>query len=309
MLRLSVVGAAALTCVSMAVTLSLILLSSLLPRRQITYVNAGDAVIYLMDVDRNITLPLIANGYNPTWSPDGQRLAFYAYGDSKRDIYIMDIFARKPHQITHNQANNGDPAWSADGRQIVFASDDDGAFGIFVMPVDCTAAFDECATRITPKNTDWYAAPAWSPDGQFIAFAAVRDTTSSFDTTLGNSNIYIMRPDGSRTRRLTTNLGEDYTPAWSPDSRSLVYAAQNIQHGLMELMIMDVDCEIIGGCQRLLFSDVVDLMPSWSANGREVVFVDAQDGNFEIFVMDSAGEGIQQLTFNHTDEISPRWRP
>lgn len=103
MLRLSVVGAAALTCVILAITVSALLLGGLLPRRQITYVNSPDSSIYLMDVDRNINIHLIDNGYNPTWSPDGESIAFYAYGDSKRDIYIMNVFTREPHQIDHHR--------------------------------------------------------------------------------------------------------------------------------------------------------------------------------------------------------------
>lgn len=311
MLRLSIVGTLSLLVGMALITGSTLLVGTLLPRKQLTYVSSSHefSAIYLLDLDRQTLFRLIINAYTPAWSRDGSRLAFYSTSDGRHDIYIMDVPSLKIHRLTDNNANNSNPTWSPDGSQIAFASDYGEAFGIFVMPVDCTDSFEVCATRLTPKDNDWYAAPTWSPDGSRIAFVSTRDTTSSLDDTVGNSNVYVMNHDGSNTRRLTFNLGEDYDPDWSPDSRSLVYAAQNIQNGTMELMVMDADCPTVGGCQRVLFSDVVDLMPSWSADGREIVFVDAQQGNFEIFVTDAEGQNIRRLTVNNRDETSPRWRP
>lgn len=60
-------------------------------------------------------------------------------------------------------------------------------------------------------NTD----PTWSPDSRWIAFNSERD---------GNSEIYLMRPDGSAQSRLTQNDRVDERPAWSPDSRKLAFS-------------------------------------------------------------------------------------
>jgi TolB protein len=49
--------------------------------------------------------------------------------------------------------------------------------------------------------------PTWSPDGSLIAFVSSRD---------GNSEIYVMRADGSAVQRLTNNAAWDGQPNWSP---------------------------------------------------------------------------------------------
>lgn len=285
--------------------------AQVLPTKQLVYVSAQDnrAAIFLLDYYHRLQFKLIQDAYTPAWSPDGERLAFYSTRDGGRDLYIMDVFGKHIQRLTNNAANNSSPTWSPDGREIAFASDYADAFAIYSMPVDCKDSFERCVTRLTPVDDFWYAAPAWSPDGRQIAFVSTKDTTNAFDETLGNSDIYLMDRDGTNLQRLTTNLGEDYTPSWSPDSRNLVYAAQNIQSGTMELMVRDTECSETINCTRLLFSDIVDLMPSWSADGTSIVFIDARDGNFEMYSTDTEGRYLQRLTYNQTDENSPQWRP
>ncbi|MBI1279078.1 MAG: hypothetical protein GC179_13200 [Anaerolineaceae bacterium] len=283
----------------------------ILPTKQLAYVSSerNRSAIFVLDFYHRIQFELVRDAYTPSWSPDGVYLAFYSTRDGGRDLYIMDVFGNRIQRLTHNGANNTSPSWSPDGRELVFASDYADAFGIFTIAVDCNDRFENCATRLTPLDNYWYAAPAWSPDGKTIAFVSTKDTTNAFDSSLGNANIYLMNSDGTDVRRLTENLGEDYTPSWSPDSRSLVYSAQNIQSRTMELMIIDTQCRTEASCIRLLFSDVVDLMPAWSADGSAIVFVDARDGNFEMYSIDTEGRYLQRLTYNNTDESTPRWRP
>lgn len=288
---------------------SMLVFGRVLPTKQLVYVSSyrNQSNLFLLDLYHRIQVKLIREAYTPAWSPDGEQIAFYSPRDGGRDLYIMDVYSRQIQRLTNNGASNGSPAWSPDGYEIAFASDYADAYGIFVMRVDCKDSFEHCAKRLTLIDDYWYAAPAWSPDGKSIAFVTTKDTTSAFDDSLGNANIYIMNRDGSNLNRLTENPGEDYTPAWSPDSRSLVYSAQNIQFGKMELMIIDTQCST--DCIRLLFSDAVDLMPAWSSDGSSIVFVDARDGSFEMYTTDIDGRYLQRLTYNHNDESSPRWRP
>ncbi len=289
----------------------LLVFTQVLPTKQLAYGSSqrNRSAIFLFDYYHRIQFKLIQDAYTPAWSPDGKSLAFYSTRDGGRDLYIMDVFGKRIQRLTQNGANNTSPSWSPDGQEITFASDYANAFGIFTMPVDCNNRFERCATRLTPMDNYWYAAPAWSPDGESIAFVSTKDTTNAFDDSLGNANIYLMNRDGTNVQRLTENLGDDYTPSWSPDSRNLVYSAQNIQSGTMELMVRDTQCSKITHCARLLFSDIVDLMPSWSADGTSIVFIDARDGNFEMYSTDTEGRYLQRLTYNQTDENSPHWRP
>jgi Tol biopolymer transport system component len=290
----------------------LLLFGRVLPTKQLVYVTSqrNRSDLFMLDLYHRIQVKLIPAAYMPSWSPDGEQIAFYAADDQGvRNLYVLDVFNRHIRRLTQNGASNTDPSWSPDGREIAFASDYGDAFGIFVMPVNCNDSFERCATRLTPKDNYWYAAPAWSPDGKRIAFVSTRDTTNPIDDSLGNSDVYIMNRNGSELTRLTENLGEDYTPAWAPDSRHIVYSAQNIKYGTMEIMIMDTACRGAAACMHPLFSDIVDLMPAWSSDGSSIVFVDARDGSFEMYATDTEGSYLQRLTYNHSDESSPRWRP
>src|SRR2546428_1976523 len=52
--------------------------------------------------------------------------------------------------------------------------------------------------------------PAWSPDGKRLAFSSEVG---------GNRDIYVIRPDGSQSTRITTAPSEETNPSWSPDGR------------------------------------------------------------------------------------------
>ena len=88
--------------------------------------------IYTMEADGTNVQKLTDQGYavSPSWSPNGQFLAFawirhYGPGaPGAQDIYVMDITTRKFVQLTHNGRRNDFPAWSPDGRHIVFQADD-----------------------------------------------------------------------------------------------------------------------------------------------------------------------------------------
>lgn len=98
---------------------------------QIAFVSGrtGLPQIYVMDADGANVQRLTDGGYavSPSWSPNGQFLAFSwnrNYGPGApggQDIYIMDIATRHWVQLTR-AGNNDSPSWSPDGRHIVFQS-------------------------------------------------------------------------------------------------------------------------------------------------------------------------------------------
>jgi len=101
---------------------------------QIAWVSGrtGLPQIYTMDSDGTNVQKLTDQGYavSPSWSPNGQYLAFawirhYGPGaPGAQDIYVMDITTRQFVQLTHNGRKNDFPSWSPDGRHIVFQADD-----------------------------------------------------------------------------------------------------------------------------------------------------------------------------------------
>ena len=102
--------------------------------------------IYTMDSDGTNVSRLTDGGYatSPSWSPNGQFLAFAwnrKYGPGApggQDIYIMDVASHRWIQLTHDAGRNDFPTWSPDGRHIAFQREGDGGSQIWTMLADGT---------------------------------------------------------------------------------------------------------------------------------------------------------------------------
>jgi Tol biopolymer transport system component len=68
----------------------------------------------------------------PTWSPDGEKIAFSSYRSGNWDIWVVPVVGGAPVQLTTHSADDYCPAWSPDGTQIAFHSDRSGNYDIWV---------------------------------------------------------------------------------------------------------------------------------------------------------------------------------
>src|SRR5262245_2898941 len=115
-----------------------------------------------------------ASDSNPTWSPDGRRIAFESnrrgggrrYEDS--DVYVMKADGTGVRELTFANAFDGDPAWSLDDR-IAFESERTGNSEIWA--IDAAGSNEQQLTKSPAFDGD----PAWSPSAGRIAFTSERD--------------------------------------------------------------------------------------------------------------------------------------
>ena len=160
--------------------------------------------IFVMAADGSGLMRLTNNtttDEQPSWSPDGERIAFSSRPDGNFEIYVMNADGSAQTRLTDDPAQDEQPSWSPDGRQIAFRSDRDGNAEIYVMGADGSAP-----TRLT-NNPASDGDPSWSPDGQQIAFTSSRD---------GSREIYAMNADGSEQTRLTNDPYPAFAPSWGP---------------------------------------------------------------------------------------------
>ena len=107
---------------------------------------------------------------NPSWSPDGARIAFERgngtnVGDTSKELWAMSADGSGAVAITANSVYDADPAWSPDGTRIAYTSTADGDLEIFSMPAAGGAAVNITHTTsgIADDQPDWAAAPATPP--------------------------------------------------------------------------------------------------------------------------------------------------
>ena len=196
---------------------------------------------------------VIGNGFNPSWSPTGGRIAFVAYGGR---IATMARDGSRTRLVVGGATANDEPSWSPDGTKIVFTRQVSAAsWELYSIGVDGTGL-----KRLSRNGQD--LDPAWSPDGRKIAFT--RQERS------GLWQIYTINADGSGTRRLGNGRSSDTSPTWSPDSHRIAFARQRGRRSAIYVMNAD------GSAMRRVTAPGVDAtQPAWSPRTDRLAFVRA----------------------------------
>jgi Tol biopolymer transport system component len=202
------------------------------------------------------------------------------------------------------------PALSPDGSQIVFLSEKD-LFAIEMFLAD--AETGKVIRRITKNATDPHfeslqfinSSGAWSYDGSMFAFGSIVS---------GDAALTVLNPENGKkiVEHRYPELGEIYTPTFSPDGKRVAFAA--IVGGFMDLFVADL---ATGDLRRLTNDLYTDLQPAWSPDGAVIAFVtgrystDLQTlafGNYRLAVIDPDSGEIQALpVFGKGKHINPQW--
>ena len=145
-----------------------------------------------------------ANEYAPSWSPDGQKLAFMSDLNGNFDIYTLHVRSGELQQLTDYDGVDTNPVWSPDGSEIAFLSSREGALNVHVVGSDGSTM-----TNVT-QSARGYHDIDWSPDGEQLAF--------------GTSRLFVINKDGTGLRTVDTMTAGNVYVRWSPDGRYVAYS-------------------------------------------------------------------------------------
>ena len=250
--------------------------------------------IYLVDYDGFNPRPLTVNGslnILPAWSPDGRALAYTSYRQPPPAIFVASIFEGKSAKLTTDKGQAFAASFSPDGKRIAYAANVAGNMEIYVANADGSSPRQITSSRASET------APCWSPTGQEIAFTSDRG---------GTPQIYVMDAEGLNIRRLTSVGNWNDAPAWNPSKQysEIAYTAR-LEGGGFDIAVIDLASRQIrqitqgrGSCEY----------PSWSPNGRHLVFSCNRAGTWQLAVADREGRSLQFLSgAGPGNNVQPDW--
>jgi Tol biopolymer transport system component len=138
---------------------------------------------------------------------------------------------------------------------------------------------------------------AWSPDGRWVVY---RDSTRGINE---NDEIFIARADGSERRNLTNHPANDWGPDWSPDGSTIVFNSD--RDGRLSGYLVSPE----GSNLRRIDVDVWFEYPSFSPDGRHIVFEGAVGNNYDVFVLALETGAVEKLTDAPGNDSWPVWSP
>jgi Tol biopolymer transport system component len=243
--------------------------------------------------------------FNPTWSPNGSRIAFlrsrvaFETASQRQDVYVMDADGSNQRLVAEEAAA---PQWLPDGR-IAFIRKDT----VFTIRPD--GSEETPVVTLDESPIDF----SWSPAGSAIAIASERNWD-------WDSDVYLVNAQTGNAGLLTFDHGDDLEPQWSPDGESILFrSTREWEHdtdddryaasppgpgGTWELYVIEAD-----GSNPRQVTDQPGWKQwfAWSADGSAILFTSSLGGRGVIlYAIRLDGTGLRRVA---RDVYEAAWRP
>jgi len=220
----------------------------------------------------------------PTWSPDGQHIAFRAVGEDLRTgIYITKVGDKTARRLADVKGTDDPLTWSPDGSRIAFAAPTSDTHDIVTLDIETGQT-----TRVTSDRRDDIS-PSWSPNGKEMAFCSKRT---------GAYEIWIKDLDTGLLSKLSEGGGNRF-PAFSNDGNQIAWLERT------DVVVLDRRT----GDQHYVVHGNVNYRPTWSPNDRFVAIESDAWGGVGIYIVFADASDALLLTKTRRSVEMPSWNP
>lgn len=231
---------------------------------------------------------------SPAWSSDGKKVSYSNYVKDKKHVRNMNLFvltleSGKSTMISNKMGMNSGSSWSPNGKKIALTMSFEGNPELYMM----NSSDGEEVERLTTHHA-LDVEPAWSPDGKSLIFSSGRASLA---------HLYTLDLESREIKRLTYAGQFNAAPSWSIKNK-IAFAAQLQSH--FDIFVLNANGTNL---QRLTEAEnrKNNEHPSWSPNGRHIVFSSNRSGKYGLYAMNEDGSNEKSLLENFGNVTVPAW--
>lgn len=226
----------------------------------------------------------------PRFSPNSQTVTYMSYESRIPQVYLYNIETGAREMLGSFPGMTFAPRFSPDGRSLILSQFKAGNSDIYTMDLRSRSI-----SRLTSSPAIDVSA-SFAPNGRQIVFNSDRG---------GSPQLYTMNADGSNVKRISFGKGRYSAPAWSPRGDKIAFVKS--LNGKFSIGVMNAD----GSGERLLTESFLDEGPTWSPNGRVILFSResrGERGSNTVWSVDLSGRNLRKVD-TPGNASDPAWSP